>query len=52
MTTPMGMLDLHGILGLPEEATPVALIPIGYPDANFGPTRRKPVTEILRWNQW
>jgi nitroreductase len=52
MTTPMGLLDLHGLLGLPEDATPVALIPIGYPDANFGPTTRKPVGEILRWNRW
>jgi nitroreductase len=30
----------------------MALIPIGYPDANFGPTTRKPLDEILRWNTW
>lgn len=44
--------DLRKILALPDDAFPVALIPIGYPDANFGPTRRKPLAEILRWNDW
>jgi nitroreductase len=29
-----------------------AQIPIGYPDVNFGPTTRKPLDEILRWNKW
>ena len=37
---------------LPEDAHPVALVPIGYPDANFGPTSRKPVDEITVWNNW
>jgi nitroreductase len=39
-------------LALPEDARPVALIPLGYPDANFGPTRRKPVEEVLYWETW
>jgi nitroreductase len=54
MTTVHGMLDadLRRILSLPEDATPVALLPIGYPDANFGPTTRKGLDEILRWNGW
>lgn len=37
---------------IPDDAYPVALIPIGYPDANFGPTNRKGLDEILRWNHW
>lgn len=54
MTTVHMMLDsqLRGILSLPDDAHPVALIPIGYPDANFGPTTRKGLDEILRWNTW
>ncbi|MFP6837767.1 MAG: nitroreductase family protein [Pseudomonadales bacterium] len=54
MTTAHGMLDadLRKILQLPDDAHPVALIPIGYPDANFGPTTRKNLDEILRWNSW
>ena len=54
MTTAHGMLDavLRELLQIPDDATPVALIPIGYPDANFGPTTRKRTDEILRWNSW
>ena len=54
MTTAQGMLDadLRRILNIPADATPVALIPIGYPEANFGPTTRKGLDEILRWNGW
>jgi nitroreductase len=39
-------------LALPEDARPVALIPLGYPDADFGPTRRKPIEEVLYWETW
>ena len=54
MTTAQGMLDadLRRILNIPADATPVALIPIGYPEANFGPTTRKGLDEIVRWNGW
>ncbi len=43
---------LRELLALPEEAKPVALIPLGYPDAKFGPTRRKPVDEVTYWDSW
>ena len=54
MTTAHGMIEgtLRQVLHLPDDAYPVALIPIGYPDANFGPTTRKGVDEILYWNEW
>jgi len=54
LTTAHGMLEanLRELLSIPDDATPVALIPIGYPDANFGPTTRKGLDEILRWNSW
>ena len=40
------------LLSLPEEATPVALIPVGFPDAKFGPTNRRPVNEVVFWDSW
>jgi len=54
MTTAHVMIEprLREILEMPEDAHPVALIPIGYPDANFGPTRRKGTDEILSFNTW
>jgi nitroreductase len=54
MTTAHALIepDLRKALDLPSDAHPVALIPIGYPDANFGPTTRKGLEEILRWNAW
>ncbi len=54
MTTAHVMIEstLRGILKIPEKAFPVAFIPIGYPDANFGPTNRRAVDEILCWNEW
>lgn len=54
MTTAHTLIEqpLREVIGIPEDAYPVALIPIGYPDANFGPTRRKGLDEILRWNEW
>ena len=54
MTTAHSLIDqpLRQATGIPDDAHPVALIPLGYPDANFGPTNRKPLDEILCWNQW
>jgi len=43
---------LRELLAIPADAQPVALIPIGYPDGRFGPTRRKPVEEVLFWGRW
>jgi nitroreductase len=48
-----GIVDhLRGEIGVPDEAFPVALIPLGWPAANFGPTRRKPVEDVVYWEQW
>ncbi len=54
MTTAQSLIEtqMREILGIPDNAYPVAVIPIGYPDANFGPTTRKGLDEILRWNSW
>jgi F420 biosynthesis protein FbiB-like protein len=40
--------------GLPDEARPVAVIPVGYPaeGERFGPTTRKPVESVTYWDGW
>jgi F420 biosynthesis protein FbiB-like protein len=39
--------------GLPADAKPVAVIPVGYPDdQRFGPTTRKPVESVTFWDEW
>ncbi len=54
MTTFQGVIgpELNSWLKLPETAVPTALIPLGYPDANFGPLNRKPVDEVTHWETW
>ncbi len=54
MTTFQGAVDdvLRERCGIPADATPAAIIPLGFPDANFGPTNRKPVDEVTNWDRW
>ena len=40
------------ILGLPETMAAYCLIPVGYPLGNFGPVKRKPVDEVMRFDRW
>lgn len=44
--------EVNAILGLPEDAMTFAMIPIGYPTGNFGPTRRLPVDDVIGWDGW
>lgn len=39
---------------LPDDAMPVAVIPVGYPadGERFGPTTRKPVESVTFWDGW
>ena len=43
---------VRGILNLPETMAALCLIPVGYPLGKFGPVSRKPVGEIMRFDQW
>ena len=54
LTTPQdGIMDeLRAELDIPDNALPVAMIPMGHPNANFGPVTRKPLDEFLHWNGW
>lgn len=40
--------------GLPDDARPVAVIPVGFPaeGEKFGPTTRKPVESVTYWDGW
>jgi F420 biosynthesis protein FbiB-like protein len=40
--------------GLPDDAKPVAVIPVGYPaeGEHFGPTSRKPAESVTYWDGW
>ena len=40
------------VLNLPETFAALCLVPVGYPMGKFGPVTRKPVTEIMRFDQW
>ena len=54
LTTPQdGIMDeLREELNIPDNALPVAIIPMGHPNANFGPVTRKPLDNFLHWNGW
>ena len=39
-------------LNLPDTMAAFCLIPVGYPLGKFGPVTRKPVEEVMRWDQW
>ena len=40
------------LLGLPDNAETMALIPVGWPTAKFGPVKRVPVAEVTSRNRF
>ena len=40
------------VLGLPENAEPIAFTPIGYPADEPRPKLRKPLAELVRYERW
>lgn len=45
-------IALRRILGLPWNITPCAIIPLGWPLGHYGPTRRKPVEEVVSYDRF
>ena len=39
-------------LGLPEQASPIAFTPLGYPADQPAPKRRKSLSELVRYERW
>ena len=44
--------EIKELLGIPEHVEPMVLIPVGYPQGNFGPTTRRPATAVTSYNQY
>ena len=44
--------ELAEHLGVPDEVSLVALLPIGFPRGRFGPVTRRPAREITHLEQW
>lgn len=43
---------IREVLALPDEIRIAAMIPIGWPDASFGPVNRRPVEDFVHRNRW
>ncbi|MSQ30083.1 MAG: nitroreductase [Dehalococcoidia bacterium] len=45
--------DVKRLLGIPEDAVTMCLIPLGYPSrGKFSEPRRQPVEEVTHWDHW
>ena len=44
--------EMIGLLGIPDTYGIVAVLPIGYPEGNFGPLTRKPSVEKTFLDRW
>ena len=43
---------LHALLGLPEDITPYAVVPLGRPARALGRPRRRPLDEVVHHDRW
>ena len=43
---------IRKLLGIPDHVETMALIPLGYPEAPFGPTSRRPAGEVTSYNRY
>ena len=44
--------EVKEVLGVPEDVSTWALIPVGYPLGKWGEAVRRPVTEVTYWDTW
>lgn len=44
--------EIRELLSVPEDSEVVCMIPLGYPETGFGPTRRRPVEEVAFAERW
>ena len=45
--------ELRALLGLPDDALTMALIPMGYPaKGRWAQPRRRPIEEVVHWDRW
>lgn len=43
---------IHQLFGVPDSAQVVYCVPLGYPRGKFGPTKRKPLSEVCSADGW
>ncbi len=49
----VGEQDIDGLLGLPEDAATMGLVPLGYPArGRWSTPRRQPVEQVVHWERW
>lgn len=45
--------DVRKLLGLPDDALTMALLPLGYPaQGSWAQPKRRPLDEVVHWNHW
>jgi nitroreductase len=44
--------EIKAVLNLPPNVRTFGLMPIGYPERNFGPVKRRPVTEVATLDRY
>ena len=45
--------DVRELLGLPDDALTMGLLPLGYPErGRWKQPQRRPVQEVVHWNRW
>jgi nitroreductase len=44
--------EVDAIFGLPPDAHSYAIVPVGYPQGRFGPTRRAPLADVVFDDRW
>jgi nitroreductase len=43
---------IHEILGIPDHIETAAIIPLGWPDREYGPNRRRPLKQFVMRERW
>ena len=44
--------QIHQILGIPDHIESAAIIPLGWPDREYGPNRRPPLAQFVMRDRW
>ncbi|HMG45329.1 MAG TPA: nitroreductase family protein [Acidimicrobiales bacterium] len=44
--------EVRAVLGIPDDVTTWAMIPVGYPTGRWGEAERRPVREVAYWDTW
>jgi nitroreductase len=44
--------EVRAVLGIPDDVTTWAMIPVGYPTGRWGEAERRPVQEVAYWDTW